>query len=647
MAEDAEDASGQSPDADADPAAVAVALGQSGALDPRAAAYLEEQTRLTRRRIDESDREDRIRHWSLRVRHIGDVLKLAFQFGIAAFALLLLIAAGTALWNARQANGLVVDSFTAPPNLAAQGIGGDTIAFDLTNRLAHIHNVAVSESISGSGDVIGSGEDDIKVDIPDTGVSLGAVWRYLREWLGRERHVRGTLRQLPDGNISLTVALGGGDVFEASGGLADLGKIENDIAEQVFARFDPVNDVIYLWSSGRYADALRRSREFALSSQPPELHADSYALWGETTRTIAGDIPRSVARERTAIALDPRLAIARLDLAESEKLLGHDEMALTENRATLAQQNAEQPKILQGAGFAEVQNEAEENAASLLGDFALAESHACRTTCLDTEADDEVVYAALLHDDGRMCALLDSAHSIDRSIAFAENRARYEAAAAIGDWRMAAKLAGVRADALAHDDTSAGAGRIAATELTDSRPLLARALAHLGAFAQADAVIASTPTDCYDCVRARGEIEALRGNGSAAAKWFADAAGQAPSIPFAYADWGEMLLAKGDLDAAAAKFKEANTKGPHFADPLEMWGEALIAKNRSDLAVAKFAEAAKYAPNWGRLHLKWGEALLWSGDKTGAKKQFEIAAHLDLSANDKTVLSKAIRPISN
>ena len=407
MAEEAEDAASQSSDAGIDPAAVAMALGQGGALDPRAAAYLEEQTRLTRRRIEESDREDRIRHWSLRVRHIGDVLKLAFQFGIAAFALLLLIAAGTALWNASQANGLVVDSFTAPPNLAAQGIGGDTIAFDLTNRLAHIRNVAVSQSISGSGDVIGSGEDDIKVDIPDTGVSLGAVWRYLREWLGHERHVRGTLRQLPDSNFSLTVALAGGDTFEASGVLADLGKIESDLAEQIFARFDPVNDVIYLWSSGRYADALRRSREFALSSPSAELRADSYALWGETTRTIAGDIPLSIARERNAIALDPRLAIAHLDLAESEGLLGHNEIALAENRATLAQRDEDQPKILQGTGFAVVRNEAEENAASLLGDFTLAERHACRASCVGTISGGEVVYAARLHDDGRMRALLD------------------------------------------------------------------------------------------------------------------------------------------------------------------------------------------------------------------------------------------------
>ena len=63
-------------------------------------------------------------------------------------------------------------------------------------------------------------------------------------------------------------------------------------------------------------------------------------------------------------------------------------------------------------------------------------------------------------------------------------------------------------------------------------------------------------------------------------------------------------------------------------------------KNRSDLALAKFEEANKYAPNWGRLHLKWGEALVYAGRKDEARKQFDVAAHLDLSAADKTKLSR-------
>jgi Flp pilus assembly protein TadD len=132
----------------------------------------------------------------------------------------------------------------------------------------------------------------------------------------------------------------------------------------------------------------------------------------------------------------------------------------------------------------------------------------------------------------------------------------------------------------------------------------------------------------------------LQKNWSGAQFWFAQAVKQAPSPPFAYADWGAMLMAKGDPGAAITKFAIAHAEGPHFADPLEMWGEALMAQNRSGLALAKFAEANTYAPHWGRLHLKWGEALFWSGDRDGAKKQFAIAAGLDLSAADRAELAR-------
>jgi Tfp pilus assembly protein PilF len=65
-----------------------------------------------------------------------------------------------------------------------------------------------------------------------------------------------------------------------------------------------------------------------------------------------------------------------------------------------------------------------------------------------------------------------------------------------------------------------------------------------------------------------------------------------------------------------------------------------MAKNRSDLALAKFTEAEKYASNWGRLHLKWGEALGYVGKPEEAKKQFALAAGLDLTPGEKAELAR-------
>ena len=115
--------------------------------------------------------------------------------------------------------------------------------------------------------------------------------------------------------------------------------------------------------------------------------------------------------------------------------------------------------------------------------------------------------------------------------------------------------------------------------------------AHLGNFTCAHELIEVRLWIAISALRVRGNVAMLEKTGAPRSNGIARAAALAPSIPFAYAEWGRMLVAKGDLDGAIAKFDPAHQKGPHFADPLEMWGEALIAKNRSDLALAKFEEA--------------------------------------------------------
>jgi len=187
---------------------------------------------------------------------------------------------------------------------------------------------------------------------------------------------------------------------------------------------------------------------------------------------------------------------------------------------------------------------------------------------------------------------------------------------------------------------TAGDGFIARDALDfDLHPLLALARAKTGDIAGAQALIARSPLDCYDCVRMRGLIAEQARQPAQADAWFARAVHDAPSIPFAYNDWGKTLLARGQPDAAIAKFQQARDKGPRFADPLEGWGEALMAKNQSHLALGKFAEAKKFAPNWGRLHLKWGEALFYTGKKDEAQKHFARAAMLDLTSAEKFELA--------
>src|SRR5262249_32035313 len=120
------------------PAAATIALGDDAKhsrLDPRAAAYLEKQARLTELQIADLEREDRLRHWSLRVRHISDVMKLTFELALALIFVSIVAIIGIAVVEASSDNSLIIEAFSVPPDLAAKGITGQAVAAQLQDKL--------------------------------------------------------------------------------------------------------------------------------------------------------------------------------------------------------------------------------------------------------------------------------------------------------------------------------------------------------------------------------------------------------------------------------------------------------------------------------------------------------------------------------
>jgi len=618
-----------------DAAAESIALGGAGRA--KADAYLEEQIGLAKLQRDNLIEQNAFELSHLRWRRLNDQLTGAFRIILVVLGLAVLAGLAALLWNASEADGLIVDSFSAPADFAARGIGGDVLANDLTNRLAEVRKITIAHSISMSSDVSKNG-DDIRVDIPDTGISLSEAWRLLRRWLGHEKHLTGSLRELPDGKIALHAAFADGTMLDVSGPAGDLDKLEQDLAEQVFTHFDPSNVVLYLWGTGRPQEALAQAERDALSVTGRERQADSYSLWSNVTRSIAGDIPLSIERIRISLALDPKIAAAHNEYAAEAHLLGHQELELAERRAAAVQTESDQPRTLQGTGYVFIHNLTLHRVAELLGDFGAAESTECGATCWPDNLAAGALFAARRHDIATARALLVSARASGRADPDESVDAAYYIAMSEGDAAAAVRAA----HAHAHTPGQSGsAAYAAAVDRVETEPMVAMALALAGDAAGARKIADATPADCYLCQIARGAAAAVAKDWARADFWFAHATALAPSIPFAYLEWGRMLRAKGDLDGAIAKFVIAHEKGPHFADPLEMGGEALIAKNRSDLALAKFEEANKYAPNWGRLHLKWGEALWWSGRRDEAKTQFAIASHLDLTPAERSQLSTA------
>ncbi len=624
--------------------ALNAALGGASSTE-EARTLLRKQAQLVDLQIEDLKREDKLRHWSLRIRHVSDVMKLTFELSLAAIVLAFAVLIGTAIWRAAHDHSLVIESFSVPADMAARGITGQAVAAQLQDKLTAMQNE--TDSARPADSYANNWGSDIKVQIPDTGVSVGEFYRMLAAWFGHQTHISGEVYRTSDG-VAVTVRASGDSGDTMQGSERDLDALMQKAAESVYARTQAFRYAIYLGghpalNKGQVDQILQKLAESG------SLRDRIWAYMGIGTHAEFSDPLHAPEINARAIPLAPRFALPYQNISGEDSWLGHGEAALAAAQKGVAllangdgEMSARATTISLPAGRAFV--------AGLTGDYGEAERQNVETTLVPDYAHiAEAARAsmaedrALLHEPGAARNAwnnLPVPNVRDGTVNYGifEIGVLYD----LNDWNaVIEKTARFESFLKATGNTPPYTPAYAPVTLSRRIwPYTAAALAHTGDMKSALALIGKTPLDCDLCVRMRGNIAVLDHDWNGAAHWFAMVSARAPSIPFADADWGTMLFAKGDLDGAIAKFKSANEKGPHFADPLEMWGEALTRKNRSDLALAKFEEAAKYAPNWSRLHLKWGEALIWSGDKAGAQKQFAIASRLDLSEGAKSELGR-------
>ena len=622
-------------------AALGIALDAARG-DPALAAdartLLREQARLARIQADQLDEEAALTRWSLRIRHASELMKFAFELSVALVLLAVVAALGTAMWSAAHDNGLVIEAFSVPPDLAARGMSGEVVASQLLDKLARMQ--AETNSMRPAGTYRNNWGDDIKVDIPDTGISIGELNHYLRRWLGHETHITGEIYRVPSGIAVTARGQDAGTTF--TGRETDLDTLLQKAAEAIYAETQPYRYAAFLAQMNRNGEAIVVLTKLAASANPAE------RAWGDSLLgnlyTFYGRPRDALATLREGVAADPANAHAWDNLANTENQLGHleDSWRHTQRALSLYDNGS---VAFDRDRVAIIKLFDQTSVAEAVGDFLTAEAIDEQVRAMpdingshNQALADQANNAAAEHDPSRSRILFAEIHPADAN---ARVNLWFELASVAflaDDWPKLARLLDPRAvfqmaPAPFHPALQSIYRRLPQSMLAESK-------AEQGDIATARRLIATTPADCYDCVRMRGRIDTLGRNWAGAAFWFALASQQGPSIPTAYCDWGTMLLDKGDLDAAITKFAAANAKAPRFADPLEGWGEALIRAKRSDLAIDKFQAANRFAPNWGRLHLQWGEALFYLGRKNEAAAQWNLAGHLDLTTDERTVLAR-------
>jgi tetratricopeptide (TPR) repeat protein len=619
-----------------DPTGIALAL--SGASRAEADAYLRDQ----RRHLHEQSNQIHLDVWE---KKLGVLLRLAtLVVGIAVAAGL-----GLMVWDAAHSKGLLIEPFSVPPDMADRGLTGQVVAAQLLDKLAVL---GTSESSRSTQSYANNWGNDIKVEIPETGVSISELERFLREWLGHDTRISGEVYRTATGIAVTTRAGANGATFNGAEG--DLDALVQKGAEHVFESTQPYRYANYLdrnynpvGAQDRVARATAIYRKLIAGDDLAE-RAWAWNGLGTIEFNFHQDNRKASLYYRKALATVPDFTIGYYALAARNGPLGQEEEEFQNSRQAARLLHRDSIPDLNSNYARSARLSADSRVAAYLGDYATAIPIAKEGAALPddfsvlvrgTFINTTMVSLARRHDWGALRAYMRDLGWTEILTKGNPGNTRVAVDIERQDWRDILPIEKDRENLLAR---TSGTSRMRTQNPYDAMaPFFALAQAHLGNFSAAEKLLAPLAPDRDMGLRAHALIAELRGQHARADWWFARSEKQTPSLPMTDALWGQALLKRGQPDAAIAKFTLANQKGPKFADPLEGWGEALMAKNRSDLALAKFAEADKFAPNWGRLHLKWGEALVYAGKMKEAKQQFAVAARLDLTMADKAELGRA------
>ncbi len=645
---DLEEATGSSP-AGVDSVGIASFALNASAADPAVArelgGFLHEQRQLASRQRIVADKQSALldhrlervglekahieaQNDHLHLQHIHGKLRLVLDAGLALFGVALALLLVWAVWTAIRSKSVVVEAFTVPPSFEARGLTGAVVAAQFLDRLQEIQRRGALDPTL-STPIEDAWSHEIRVEVPQTGISLGEIQKYLRSWLGHDVRISGAVVQNDDALV-LTVRGNAVAAQRVAGKAGDLDMLIKAAAERALGAARPLELLAYLESTSRHAEAAGLAGPMlasASSTEAPQI----LNMWGNAL-TGLGQWNEALDRYREANRLNSNHTRYNMNATLALERLGREEEAY---RTMIPLENSTHGNssevILIRARFETAMFELRREAADL-HESLLAYARTTGSTHLLYEmliASQDATALAAMHDAAGTALALEEA-----------------ARGAIGPVdRLAAQQA---RSALAHElghDSEALADAQTALSLEERAPewmlvfpptacLAARYAEGAGLPNVADAMLAKAGT-FVDCASAKAELAAHRGAWDEAQHDFAVAVGLAPSLPMAYESWGEALAAHGEPGPAIEKFRAAHERGPHWADPVERWGEALAAQGQYQAAAQKYSEAFTEAPNWGALHLHWGEAFEKLGDHAQALEQFRVAQGLALSDSNR------------
>ena len=581
---EAEDEAASSPSEPALAAAMAHARAQDS---KEARLYLKDARRMLQLQIETLHEERILNLKHMKARRWRDALQLSFQFLGVAIAGVVGLAIVLMMHDAFTARSVVVEAFGAPPALASRGLSGAAVAEGVLDQLAVLQ--ASTRSSAAKRNLSSAWTGDIKVDVPETGISVGELDRMLKKRFGHDLHIGGDLVQAADGGLELTVRGDGVLPKTFAGGPADLGKLQTAAAEYVFGQTEPALYVTYLTNAGRDPEAVAFAQQnyaTAAESERPYM-LNGWAVAVQNTGGAPAEVQRLL---RAAVQLKPDYWVAYNNLMNLQWLVADEEGVLRTSEAMKARAGGRPGRAPE---FYYV------NADMVAHDLSSAQSALTedlkRHGGIGTGvASSRIMLADMdqqLHDPASAELEMQTARTDphDPTVGALASYVRGGLAMDAGDWKRAAAELDAFAAANADPRVSSNfPGYVCRAALADE---------FAGTPAKADAILRAAGA-FLDCRRFRGDILDHRGDWKGAQAAYADAVAHAPDLPGGYYSWGLALARHGDAAGALAKLAAASLHGPHWADPLKAWGDVLASQGRWWEAAAKYDQALTYAPKW-------------------------------------------------
>jgi tetratricopeptide (TPR) repeat protein len=577
-----------------DPTAAALAAEvakDNPELAQEASAYFRKQSHLVEVQTEHLHEQRAVNLQLLKLRRFAVRLRVGLQLFVILVATVIGVGGAILIRDAVNSRSVVVESFEAPPALVDRGVTGKVVADGLLDELRRLQSATRADA--GKRDLANAWTGEIKLAVPEAGISFGEFSRMLKARFGHDLHIEGEVIQTDTGGLALTVRGDGVAARKFTGGAGELDNLITQAAGYVYSQSEPVLWAYYLTNKGRNNEALAFSKA-AYAGADKDDRPYLLNTWANALSNVGGSPHESLALYRAARKLKPDYWVAYNNVMQAYWLLGDEENSWKEGEAM---------RVVAGGRPGRAPETYYQNSDILTWNLG---------PWLDETVADADASGGIGSNVGAVAAV---------NIADIEVRLHDTAAAELSLQTVKPDPADHGTTAMAHfvrgrlarekGDTATSITEMEAFQTSYANPdvssqypgylcWVASVEAAAGRPEKADLVLGSAGS-YVDCYRFRADVLDDRGDWEGAQRAYAAAVTLAPDLPAGYYSWGVALARHDELAVAEEKFRDANRRGPHWADPLKAWGDLLVKQGKTKEALAKYDAALKYAPNWKQL----------------------------------------------